>query len=48
MKDEITIKNEISEFQFPAGHNSWYPLEASFMSHNERTLFILQLDTITE
>jgi len=46
LKDEITVKNEISEFQFPAGSASWYPLETSFMSHNERSFIFSSLDTI--
>jgi alpha-glucosidase len=45
-KEEITVKNEISEFQFPAGSGAWYPLEESFMSHNERTFIHSSLDTI--
>ena len=47
LKDEITVKNEISEFIFPAGSHSWYPLETSFMSHNERTFIYSSLDTIS-
>jgi alpha-glucosidase len=47
-KDEITVTNEISELAFPAGSHSWYPLETSFMSHNERTFIYSSLDTITE
>jgi alpha-glucosidase len=46
MKDEITVKNEISDIIFPAGSHSWYPLETSFMSHNERTFIYSSLDTI--
>lgn len=46
MKDEITVKNEISEYNFPSGSHSWYPLENSFMSHNERTFIYSNLDTI--
>jgi alpha-glucosidase len=45
-KDEITVKNEISEFNFPTGTHSFYPLETSFMSHNERTFIYSLLDTI--
>jgi alpha-glucosidase len=45
-KEDITVKNEISDFQFPSGSKSWYPLEASFMSHNERTFIYSSLDTI--
>jgi alpha-glucosidase len=43
---DITILNEISELAFPAGSHSWYPLETSFMSHNERTFIYSSLDTI--
>jgi alpha-glucosidase len=46
LKDSLIIKNEISELQFPAGTNSWYPLEKSFMSHNENTFIFSNLDTI--
>ncbi|HUX58514.1 MAG TPA: glycoside hydrolase family 97 protein [Bacteroidales bacterium] len=46
LKGDITINNEISDFQFPAGTHSWYPLEESFMSHNERTFLYSSLDTI--
>jgi alpha-glucosidase len=45
-KNEITVSNEISELVFPAGSYSWYPLETSFMSHNERTFIHSSLDTI--
>jgi alpha-glucosidase len=46
MKDSLTIKNEISDIQFPAGSNSWFPSEKSFMSHNENTFIFSSLDTI--
>ncbi len=46
LKDDIIVKNEISEFQFPAGSHSWFPRETSFMSHNERTFIYSSLDTI--
>jgi alpha-glucosidase len=45
-KDEITVKNEVSEFVFPSGSHSYYPLESGFMSHNERTFIYSSLDTI--
>jgi len=48
LKDDITVDNEISELEFPAGSHSWYPLETSFMSHNERTFIYSDLDTIKE
>jgi alpha-glucosidase len=47
LKDDITVKNEVSELVFPSGSHSWYPLETSFMSHNERTFIYSSLDTIT-
>jgi alpha-glucosidase len=46
-REDIIVKNEISEFQFPSGSYSWYPLETSFMSHNERTFIYSSLDTIS-
>jgi alpha-glucosidase len=48
LKDNITVTNEISELAFPAGSHSWYPLETSFMSHNERIFIYSSLDTIGE
>jgi alpha-glucosidase len=45
-KDSLIIKKEISELQFPSGTNSWYPLEKSFMSHNENIFIYSNLDTI--
>ena len=48
MKDDLTVNNEIADFQFPAGSHAWYPLEVSFMSHNERTFFYSSLDTIQD
>ncbi len=45
-KDDITVQNEIADLQFPAGSNAWYPLEESFMSHNERIFIYSSLDTI--
>ncbi len=47
LKDDITVKNEVSELVFPAESHAWYPLETSFMSHNERTFIYSSLDTIT-
>lgn len=46
LKDSIIVKNEIADIQFPQGSYSWYPLEESFMSHNERILIYSSLDTI--
>jgi alpha-glucosidase len=45
-KEDLTIKNEVCELNFPSGSHAWYPLEASFMSHNERTFIYSSLDTI--
>ena len=45
-KDDVTVRNEICDLQFPAGSNAWYPLEESFMSHNERIFIYSSLDTI--
>ena len=45
---DITVTNEISELAFPEGSHSLYPLETSFMSHNERTFIYSSLDTIAE
>jgi alpha-glucosidase len=47
-KEDITVKNEISQFLFPAKSHSFYPVEASFMSHNERIFIYSSLDTITD
>jgi alpha-glucosidase len=46
MKDDLIIRNEIIDIQFPSGSYSWYPLEESFMSHNERIFIYSSLDTI--
>jgi alpha-glucosidase len=46
-KEDITVKNEISDFQFPPASHTWYPLETSFMSHNERTYIYSSSDTLT-
>ncbi len=46
LKDSIIVKNEIADIQFPQGSYSWYPLEESFMSHNERIFIYSSLDTI--
>jgi len=46
LKDDIIVRDEISEYKFPVGSHSWFPLEQSFMSHNERTFIYSSLDTI--
>ena len=48
LKDEIIVRSEISDLQFPAGSNAWYPLEESFMSHNERLFIYTSLDTLSD
>jgi alpha-glucosidase len=48
LKNDIIVKNEISDYQFPSGARAWYPLEISFMSHNERTFIYSSLDTVTK
>ncbi len=45
---DITVVKEISELKFPEGTKSWYPLEESFMSHNERIFIPSLADTINE
>lgn len=47
-KNDLIIKDEIAEFSLPAGSTAWYPLEESFMSHNERIFKYSSLDTITQ
>ena len=46
LKDTIIVQNEVSEIKFPAGSQTWYPLETSFMSHNERTYIHASVDTV--
>ncbi len=48
LKGDVIIKNEISEITFPSGSRSWYPLEESFMSHNERQYIYSSVDTLKE
>jgi alpha-glucosidase len=48
LKEELIIKNEITDISFPQGSFSWYPLEDSFMSHNERLFLYASLDTIVQ
>ncbi|MGD0340986.1 MAG: glycoside hydrolase family 97 protein [Bacteroidales bacterium] len=47
-KDKLTIKNEITDISLPQGSFAWYPLEESFMSHNERLFLYTSLDTLTQ
>lgn len=46
IKDDLIIRNEILDLDFPGETYSWYPLEESFFSHNERTYIYSSLDTI--
>ena len=46
LKNDIIVKNEITDLEFPEGSHSWYPLEESFMSHNERLYLYCSLDTL--
>ncbi len=46
LKDEIIVKNEVSDLVFPSGAKSWYPLESGFMSHNERLFIYSSVDTV--
>jgi len=48
LKNDLIIKDEIANFSFPAGSSAWYPLEESFMSHNERIFAFSSLDTIAD
>lgn len=42
----VIVINETSQLFFPGGTTGWYPLETSFMSHNERTFIKSSLDTV--
>lgn len=46
LKEQTTVIAEDFSFGLPAGATSWYPLEESFMSHNERRFFPAEMDTI--
>lgn len=46
LKGDITVKNELADIRFPTGSEAWYPLEQSFMSHNERKYIHADLDTV--
>ena len=48
LKNDIIVRNEVTDIKFPAGSFSWYPLEDSFMSHNERLYIYSSLDTLNE
>jgi alpha-glucosidase len=46
LKNDLTVREEIFSLAMPAGTHAWYPLEESFMSHNERSYIYSSLDTI--
>lgn len=46
LKNDVTVREEIFSLAMPAGTHAWYPLEESFMSHNERNYIYSSLDTI--
>ncbi len=46
LKGDVTVKDERFAFSLPAGTASWYPLEKSFMSHNEQKFIFSALDTV--
>lgn len=43
---DVTVKSEQFTFSLPAGATAFYPLEESFMSHNERLFIHTSMDTI--
>ncbi|MCU0455906.1 MAG: glycoside hydrolase family 97 protein [Bacteroidales bacterium] len=48
LKNTIIVSNETADFRLPEGSLSWYPLEDSFMSHNERLYVYTSADTLAE
>jgi alpha-glucosidase len=45
-KNDIIVKDETFSVPLPAGTETWYPREESFMSHNERYFYHGIMDTI--
>jgi alpha-glucosidase len=45
-KGTVVVRDEVFSIALPAGTPAWYPTEESFMSHNERTFFTANMDTI--
>ena len=45
-KGNVIVFDEKAEINLPDNTSAWYPLEESFMSHNERTYIHTDLDTI--
>ena len=48
LKGDVTVKGETFGLSLPVGATAWYPLEESFMSHNERTFFPAGMDTVSQ
>jgi alpha-glucosidase len=46
LKGDVTVINEKFGFSMPSGAGALYPLEESFMSHNERTFLPALMDTV--
>jgi len=46
LKRDVTVKNEQFAFSLPTGTTAFYPLEQSFMSHNERLFIPASMDTL--
>ncbi|MDZ7738322.1 MAG: glycoside hydrolase family 97 catalytic domain-containing protein [Bacteroidales bacterium] len=46
-KGNVIVLDEQGEINMPAGTMSWYPLEESFFSHNERTYIYTDMDTLS-
>jgi alpha-glucosidase len=47
LKGEVTVTDEHFGFTLPSGARALYPLEVSFMSHNERTFIPVLMDTLS-
>jgi alpha-glucosidase len=47
-KEDLVIRNEIADLSFPSGASSWYPVEESFFSHNERTFLRRSMDSLNK
>lgn len=46
LKGEVRIDSETFSMALPEGSTAWYPLETSFMSHNERNYLATAVDTL--
>lgn len=47
LDQHITINNEQFDLKFPSGTETWYPVEESFFSSNERNYLHAELDTLS-